>query len=217
MRQGELAFGGRGGKRVGAGRPKTNPEAESHVRRAPLARRHPVHVTLRIQRGLPRLRNGAAFRALRRAFANGCERPGFRLVHLSVQRDHVHLIAEGDDRRSFVGGLRGLAVRIARALNRLWRRRGRVLGDRPHEHVLWTPLEVRRALVHVLHNARKHGTWLEPGRTDPLSSAQWFDGWQVASEREARDPPVAQARSWLLRIGWRRHGLLGLDEAPDAR
>ena len=214
MRQQELRFGGRGGRREGAGRPKTNPEAESHARRAPLSRHHPVHVTLRVQRGLPRLRNGVAFRALRRAFAGGCERSGFRLVHFSVQRDHVHLIAEGDDRRSFVGGLRGLGVRIARVLNRLWRRRGRVLGDRPHEHVLRTPLEVRRALVYVLQNARKHRSWSGHGRTDPLSSAQWFDGWRVAVERENRAPTVARACSWLLRIGWRRHGLLSLDEAP---
>jgi putative transposase len=216
MRQEELRFGGRGGPRQGAGRRKTNPEAESHARRAPLSGRHPVHVTLRVRRGLPRLRNGAAFRALRRAFASGCERPGFRLVHFSVQGNHVHLIAEGDDRRSFVGGLRGLGVRIARALNRLWRRRGRVLGDRPHEHVLRTPLEVRRALVYVLQNARKHGTWRDPGRTDPHSSVPWFDGWRVGVEHETRDPLIARARSWLLRIGWRRHGLLGFDEVPGA-
>jgi REP element-mobilizing transposase RayT len=209
VRQCELAFGGRGGKRAGAGRPETNPEAESHARRAPLSRHHPVHVTLRVRRGLPRLRDGAAFRALRRAFASGCERPGFRLVHFSVQGSHVHLIAEGDDRRSFVSGLRGLGVRIARGLNRLWRRSGQVLGDRPHEHVLATPIEVRRALVYVLQNARKHGSVAGPPAADPLSSGPWFDGWRAAVERAVGAPPVARARSWLLRSGWRRRGARG--------
>jgi putative transposase len=213
VRQHELTFGGRGGKRPGAGRPKTNAEAESHARRAPLSARHPVHVTWRVRQGLPRLRNGAAFRALRRAFAGGCERPGFRLVHFSVQGNHVHLIAEGDDRRSFVRGIRGLGVRVARALNRLWRRRGAVLGDRPHEHVLRTPLEVRRALVYVLQNARKHGAWRKPS-PDPLSSGPWFDGWRGTLAVRVLPSPVTIASSWLLRIGWSRHGLLGYEEPP---
>jgi hypothetical protein len=106
--------------------------------------------------------------------------------------------------------LRGLGVRVARALNRVWRRSGRVLGDRPHEHVLRSPREVRWALAYVLQNARKHGTWRKRGAADP-----WFDGWRRGLALAAQWPtPVARARSWLLGVGWRRHGLLDVDEVP---
>ncbi len=216
IHQAELSFGGRGGRREGAGRPKANPEAASHAKRPPLSRHHPVHVTLRIERGLPRLRRGAAFRALRASFASGCERSGFRLVHYSVQSNHLHLLVEGDDRRALSRGLQGLAVRMARALNRLWRRTGSVFAERYHEHVLRTPLEVRRALVYVIQNARKHGAWRKPGAVDPLSSGEWFDGWRERASAFVSQATslLALARTWLLRIGWRWHELIGLSEVP---
>ena len=57
----------------------------SHARREQLAERFPVHVTLKVVKGLPNLRRKEAFRELERAFAKGSERFGFRLQHYSVQ------------------------------------------------------------------------------------------------------------------------------------
>jgi hypothetical protein len=45
---------------------------------------------------------------------------------------------------------------MARALNRVLRRSGRVWGDRYHRRDLATPHEVRHALVYVLDNVKKH-------------------------------------------------------------
>jgi hypothetical protein len=161
--------------------------------------------------------------------------------------------------------MKGMLVRLARALNAVWCRRGRVFADRFHSHALRTPKEVRAALVYVLLNARRHGLAL--AEADPCSSARWFDGWMrtpsfgvrmamgaargdvgtpVASAKDSghgtpvvatkesergnpvaatKDPgcmflptpfrsPVAPAQTWLLREGWRRHGLVGIDEWP---
>jgi REP element-mobilizing transposase RayT len=54
----------------------------------------------------------------------------FRLLQFPVQHDHVHLIVEANDTQSFVRGLQGLAIRVARACNRMLGRRGAVWGDR---------------------------------------------------------------------------------------
>jgi len=141
----------------------------------------------------------------------------FRITHFSVQTNHIHLVAEGRDRRHLARGIQGLCIRIARALNRLWKRTGSLFADRYHDHVLKTPREVRNALLYVLQNCRRHGDQRWWGRHDPRSSGRWFTGWRDAREApheiDARSP-VARAKTWLLNIGWRRRGLLRLTESP---
>ncbi|WXA90292.1 transposase [Pendulispora brunnea] len=146
-------------------------------------------------------------------------------MHFSVQDDHVHLIVEAQDKVSLSRGMRGLAIRLARAINRGLMRRGPVWKERYHAHALTRPREVRNALLYVLMNHRKHQA--SPAWLDPRSSAGWFDGWRkdVFFEYALRDldgnaglsPPVQPARTWLARDGWRRHRLLGVDESPAPR
>ena len=90
-----------------------------------------------------------------------------------------------------------------------------MFADRYHARSLRTPLEVRRALLYVLHNHRHHAGVYTRVVLDPLSSAAYFDGFsQRMPAHLSRDAPVAEPSTWLLRIGWRRHGLLGKDESP---
>ena len=210
--QHELAFRAWGGARRGAGRKPAGPRARvSHRARPAHARANPLHITIRLRAGLPTLRNKETRNAVSRAFSDGRDRFGFRLDQFSLQSNHIHLIAEADDRRSLSRGLQGLLVRVARTLNRLWRRRGSVFADRFHARALRTPREVRAALVYVLQNARHHG--LRTLGIDPYSSGWWFDGWREKLGR-ALAPPASAARSWLLREGWRRWGLVGMNECP---
>ena len=60
------------------------------------------------------------------------------------------------DERSLSRGMNGLGVRVARGLNRVMRRRGKVLEERYHARILRTPTEVRRARTYLLDNARQH-------------------------------------------------------------
>ena len=149
---------------------------------------------------------------LERAFSGGRERFGFRLAQYSIQTTHMHLVAEACDRRALSRGMQGLLVRAARALNRAWARKGAVFVDRFHARALTTPLEVRRALLYVLHNARHHG--LRVAGVDAYSSGPWFDGWAQRVVATRRALPCVPARAWLLRLGWRRHGLIRVDETP---
>src|SRR5688500_11409786 len=155
--KGLLPFRQIGGARPGAGRkPKDEVAGVSHATRAALASRFPVHATAKLSRGLPRLRRRAEYAALRAAFAAGCDRFGFRLAHYAVLNDHLHLVVEAADREALTRGMQGLMIRVAKALNRLWSRRGRVFADRYHDRILKTPREVRNVLGYVMGHARKH-------------------------------------------------------------
>src|SRR5262245_56796239 len=154
-----LPFRAWGGRRAGAGRPpRPGRPRVSHHRRPAHDPRMPVHVTLRATRGLPSLRGSAVFAAVRSSLAvsSGTR---FRILQFSVQMDHLHLLVEAESTEGLARGCQGLGVRIARAVNRILGRRGTVWGDRYYARALSTPAEVRRALVYVLQNFRKH----EPG------------------------------------------------------
>lgn len=215
----QLALFRHGGVRPGAGRRPAGPRALTpHDKRPPHPAHMPVLVTVRLCKGLPSLRRRAEFDVIAGRFRAGSERPGFRVVHGSVQTNHLHLLVEADSKQELARGMNGLLVRIARGLNSLWRRRGCVFADRHHARDLGTPREVRSALVYVLHNARKHGSH-GPG-VDPCSSGPWFDGWRTARSgtrgpEPAEGPsPCAPPKTWLLRYGWKRRGAIGIDEVP---
>ena len=195
-----LEFKTRGGARAGAGRPPKGKSAGvSHLRRPSLSQHHPLHVTLRLRSGVPSLRTQALFVGVRRALAQGQQRFGFRLVHFSVQSNHLHLIAEAADRRALSRGVQGLSVRVARAVNARLERKGRLFADRYHARALTSPRTVRYALRYVLLNARRHqhapgggeGAAARAGRgpaalpfgfIDSRSSAPWFPGFRRPGE-----------------------------------
>ena len=211
-----------GGKRAGAGRRLVAARpSPPHRPRARHQGRWPVHVTLRAREALPSLRSARVFPFLQRSLA-ASHKAAFRVVHFSVQTDHLHLVVEGDEADALVRGLQGLAARCAKALNRAARRRGSVWASRYHSRALRTPTEARRGLVYVLLNFRKH--LRAPPVVDPRSSGPWFRGWRHgrvdgnvdAPTSEPRDPsPVAPPRTWLAAAGWRRAGgAIALDEPP---
>ena len=182
----------RGGKRKGAGRKPKNGIAAgvSHLVRPVLKRRFPVHVTLRVRKEVWNLRSRRCFGAIRRAFVGGRQRSGFRLNEYTVQGNHLHLIVEAEDNRELSTGMQGLAIRMAKALNRVMNRQGTVFADRYHAHVLKTPNEVRNALSYVLNNDRKHYDSKHP--IDPCSS---LDPEAVGA--------IVPARTWLLKNAFR--------------
>lgn len=217
-----------GGRRLGAGRkPGLSPRLR-HGERQHFSKPLPAHVTLRVRQDVPSLRTVSIVREIERTFADGCIRPGFRLVHYSLQGNHAHLIVEASDRDTLGRGMMAIASRLARAVNRVARRSGEVLADRYHLRLLSTPKEVRNALRYVLLNARRHAAAARravgrPARLDPASSGRWFDGWNrtvLGAEENGISPapiqrsPVARARTWLLGVGWRRHGLLDPGDVP---
>src|SRR5262245_45844057 len=201
-----------GGRRANAGRkPAAGRRRMSHRKREQHDAHCPAHVTLRAAVGLTSLRADRVFPAVRSALVAATS-SRFRVLHFSVQSDHLHLLVEADTPTGFERGVRGLAIRVAKAVNRILGRRGRVWSDRYHSRLLRTPREVRNAIVYVLNNWRKHVRGARG--LDARSSAAWFDGWSRAPARVGEASPVVAPRTWLARVGWRRRGLIDVNEAP---
>jgi REP element-mobilizing transposase RayT len=225
----------RGGKRRGAGRPAKGPRAGSpHKQRPFLHARHPVHVTLRVVSAVGNLRRRCVYQAIREATLTTALREDFRIVHLSIQRTHVHLLVEANDKAALASGMQGFQISAAKHLNAEIskgkagpRRRGTVFPDRYHAEIITSPRQARHALSYV-NNWRRH----EEDRRAPMSSwtIDWFSsgimfsGWTEYGGEPflwrgpaTYDPLVVyQPRTWLLRESWRKAGAISCHEVPAA-
>lgn len=228
-RQLELPIRSRGGSRTGAGRKPTGKFGRGagvrHRSRGEHKPKWPIHISITVLPDLPSLRGRRCVKAIERAFWGACHcgRPDFRPIHFSVQKRHVHLIVEAESGLALSRGMQGLCIRIAKALNRALKRKGKVFSDRFYSRAVSRPTETRNCLIYVLNNVRKHdaqrGKVRERRWIDPCSSGKYFNGWV---DCPARPPPdradwlVAKPRSWLLRRGWREHGggPIRLEEVP---
>jgi REP element-mobilizing transposase RayT len=187
----------------------------SHRSRPEIDARHPLHVTLRAANLSPSLRTLAVAREIGKVLKRRARRDlPCRVVHFSIQVDHIHLIIEADDRTALSRGILGVASGIARVVNRttgcsgmkLWR-------DRYHARPLKTPREVRACLVYVIRNGLKHGS--TAFAVDPLSSAPWFGGFVDRPPARTDAAPVVKASTWLIGKGWlRAGGAIRPGEAP---
>jgi len=169
-------------------------------------------VTLKVRRGLPSLRTVTLVHELERSFAAACARGRFRLVQYSIQNDHLHAIVEATSQRDLASGMKSIGSRLARAVIRIFGRRGSVLADRYHVHVLRSPREVRNALAYVLLNARRHlakmGRRLPSAAIDPASSGRFFSGWnrRFQPAPSLDPPPVAPPHTWCSASAGARTG-----------
>jgi putative transposase len=146
------------------------------------------------------LRSRRCFSVIERALLAAKERFGMRIVQFSVQGNHIHLVIEVPGKEALARGMQGLTIRLAKALNRVMRRRGPVFADHYHSRVARTPTEAARVLAYVLGNFARHardwGEQVPEDEADPFSSAV----------RSGADPPptVCEPRTWLLSVGWRK-------------
>ena len=230
----EMVFRTHGGKRAGAGRkPKRQRRGEPHEARPEHDPRHPVHVTIRIVGNVGGLRRRDIYFALREATIVTARRADFRIVHMSIQRDHIHLLVEAADKRALSKGIRGFSISAARQINKAYterggdRRTGRVVSDRYHARPLTSPRAVRNCLAYILSNWRHHGEdqapFAQTWKVDPFSSGALFFDWKELESSPVLwpIPPsyhpliVQRPRTWLLSKGWKRfHPLISVYEVP---
>jgi putative transposase len=145
-----------GGRRRRAGRkPKAEKAGVVHLARERL-KRLPVHVNWRMRYGTWNLRSKRCFGPIKEALWAACDRFGVRITHFSVMGNHIHLIVEAESTEALSKAMQGLGVRIAKKLNLVMGKRGRVLADRFFSRPLRTPAEVKKAVHYVLKNFQKH-------------------------------------------------------------
>lgn len=184
-----------GGARRGAGRPRTS-RLVSHDARPRFDGAHaPLHVTLRMDPRVWNLRSQRGFACVTHALRAERSRGELRVVHFSVQGNHVHLVVEANDQATLSRRMQGFGVRLARRINAMMgRRRGRVIGDRYHARALGTPREVRRVIRYVLQNHVKHAK--QSGRVAPAGPDRYSS---AAFEQRSVGPPLtASPVTWLL-------------------
>jgi REP element-mobilizing transposase RayT len=230
----EMVWRPHGGRRRGAGRPpRGERSSEPHGTRPSHDWRHPVHVTIRVVADVSSLRRREVYMQLRESTIVTAKREGFRIVHMSIQSNHVHLIVEAEHKTALSRGVQGFSISAAKRINAAItertgvRRTGKVVADRFHAHPLTTPRQVRNTISYVLNNWRHHGedrarfarTW----KADPFSSGAVFTDW-----KELEDSPVLwplratyypllvfRPRTWLLAKGWKEHHpLISVREVP---
>jgi REP element-mobilizing transposase RayT len=225
----------RGGPREGAGRKPNGEEAcASHARRPELKRELPLHVTLRVVRDVGWLRKMSAYRAIRRALRTALEHHAqFRIVHFSLQRDHIHLMCEVANKAGLTIGMRSFQIAAAKHLNReltrkgCKRRRGKVFADRYHAEAIDSIARTCNTMSYILNNWRKHGHEdgysLFDGRIDPYSSGVYFLHWKERTLPDFVIPPgyeppeLGNAHTWLLTEGVRKGRVISCFEVPGKR
>ena len=190
---------------------------------------------MRVVPAVGNMRRRDMYKAMRDATITAALRERIRIVQISIQRTHVHMLVEAKDKLALARGMQGFQVSAARNINTVLgvdeyrRRRGPVFADRYHVEVITSPTRARHAIAYVLGNWRKHGedqhgaarSWL----VDPFSSAISFPGWKELEDkpfmwpiRETYDPLfVRMPESWLLREGWKLCGSISAHDVPSKR
>ena len=227
-----------GGKRRGAGRkPKGARAGERHAARPDFKPYHALHVVMRVAPAVGSLRRRKMYKAMRDATITAALRERFRIVHISLQRNHVHLLVEAEHKIALARGMQGFVISAARNINTalgdgVRRRRGKVFADRYHVTVIKSPTQARSAISYILSNWRKHGedrdglpsTWL----VDPFSSGILFPDWMELENRPWEDRPwmwpiretydplvVRRPATWLLAEGWKKAGSISALDVPS--
>src|SRR5690606_20930851 len=98
------------------------------------------------------LRKRKMYRALRGATITTVRREDVRIVHVSIQRSHVHLLVEADGKRALARGMQGFQISAAKLMNAEIvvegiRRRGQVFADRYHVEIITSPRQARHTLA----------------------------------------------------------------------
>ncbi|HSS02451.1 MAG TPA: transposase [Kofleriaceae bacterium] len=224
----------RGGKRRHAGRkPKGTRAGSPHQARPTIKANQALHVVMRVVPEVGSMRRRELYKAVRDATLIAALRERFRIVHVSIQRNHVHMLVEAHNNLALARGMQGFQISAARNVNTALRvggrrRRGPVFADRYHLEVITSPTRAHRAISYIL-NWRKHNedqrglasTWL----VDPFSSGISFPGWKELDDkafmwpiRETYDPLfVRRPESWLLREGWKLVGSISARDVPNKR
>jgi REP element-mobilizing transposase RayT len=228
-------------------RPGPKPSRRSgsrHKKRPELKGRFPVHIVLRVHGDMGNLRKRFMYAALREATIAVAmrelafnEHGAFRIVHISIQRDHVHLLVEADDKVALSRGMQSFQISAAKHMNRALsvqrqlsvRRRGTVFPDRFHQEIITTRKQARHTLNYVLNNWRKHredqGQLQRTWKVDPFSTGAQFGGWKELEDAVVMWPlpetyrplVVYLPRTWLLTDGWQMYGLLRTREVPSTK
>lgn len=190
-----LHKGNWGGRRPGSGRKRLHSKGVSHRSREKVSRKTPLHISFKYK---THIRNKETLKLLKRAIVNARSH-GMRIIHFSMQTNHLHFIIEADNNEILTRGMRSLTITFAKGL-----RKGRVQLMRYHLHVLKNVQETKNAVQYVLFNQQKH----EKGRyskIDEYSSLLSLRNSLLIIKKYAQIKKmtlkIARGNTWILDSG----------------
>jgi REP element-mobilizing transposase RayT len=142
-----LFKGQHGGRRPHSGRKRVHSKGVAHRTREKVSGRTPLHINFKFR---TRIKNKQSLRILKRAMEKAAMH-GLRIIHFSMQSNHMHFIMEAPNNEILTRGMRALTISFAKGL-----KQGRIQVERYHLHVLRTVREAKNAISYVLFNKQKH-------------------------------------------------------------
>ena len=136
-----------------AGRPAIHDIGIRHCRRAEINRPRPLHLTIKLNKA--QIQNKTILKHLKYAISRG-RLQGLRIIHFSLEHDHVHLYAESDSNVILTKSMKALGVSFAKRLNNFFKSRGQVYKTRFHLRILRSASEVKNVINYILKNGIKH-------------------------------------------------------------
>jgi REP element-mobilizing transposase RayT len=194
-----------------------------HRQRPELSKQHPVHVVLRTVKRFTELRQRTVYKVIHRVLRRYLGDKAFRVVHVSIQNTHLHLLVEASNREALTRGMQSFAINAARALNGLHGACGKVFQHRYHATQIKTARQARNSLSYVLNNWRRHREDFENGRflthpVDAYSSGVTFTGWskrpRFALPADYSPLPTSPPQTDLLASGYLQYGRVDYEETP---
>ncbi len=191
-----------------------------------------MHVTIRVAGDIHSLRRRDIYMAIREATLITAKRENFRIIHCTIQGNHLHLLIEATNKTALSRGMQGFQISAAKHINAAItartgvKRQGAVFPDHYHARALSSPRAVRHALAYVLNNWRRHredlASFAKNWKVDPFSSGVQFMGWKELEHSPlAYQPPstyrelfVWRPRTWLLTSGLEKHAMISVHEVP---
>jgi hypothetical protein len=136
-----------------AGRPAIHDKGIRHTKREAILGPRPLHLTIKLIRA--DIQNKAILKALRHAIFRA-RLQGLRVIHYSLEHDHIHLYAESSDNKILGKAMKALGGSLVKRINKHFLSKGRCYKTRYHLRILRSATEVKNVINYILKNGIKH-------------------------------------------------------------
>ncbi|MGZ3789032.1 MAG: transposase [Bacteriovorax sp.] len=141
----------------GAGRPAIHDIGIRHSSRPFLKKPSSLHLTVKIKKNRADMKNKSVLGLLKRAIKNA-RRQGLKVIHYSLEYDHVHLLIEADNNYILGKGMQAFGVTLSKAINRMRKLKGGVYKHRYHFRHISSARELKNVMNYIFTNGLKHKT-----------------------------------------------------------
>lgn len=139
----------------GAGRPTIHDRGIRHIARDEIKRLTALHLTIKIKKDKSSLRNKQVLKILHSSIKKA-RRLGLRILHYTLEYDHVHFLVEADNNEILGKGMQSFGISFSKGINKMKALKGQVFKNRYHFRKLKTSAEIKNVINYIMGNSIKH-------------------------------------------------------------